>query len=87
MVCAGPADAPAYVASVPDVGGHDGPTQDVGDDGVCGFVAASLRDGDVFAELALVPEWLQSFDGVLGGLALVLVDPCPAFQVTYGCDS
>mgnify|MGYP001746778810 FL=1 len=64
-----------------NVGRHDGPTQGVGDDGVGGFMAASLRDGHIFVELALVPEWLQSFDGVLGGLAVVLVDLGPALQV------
>ena len=51
-------NTPAHVASVPDIGGHDGSTQGVGDDGVGGLVSASLRDGDVFVELALVPEWL-----------------------------
>lgn len=80
-------DASAYVASVPDVGGHDGPTQGVGDDGVGGFVSASLCDGDVFAEFALVPEWLQSFDGDLDGLTLVLVDLCSALQVARGDNS
>lgn len=50
-------------------------------------MAAPLLDGDVFAELALVPDWLQPFDGVLGGLALVLVDLCPALQVTPGDSS
>ena len=71
----------SYVAYRVNVGRHDGPTQGVGDDGVGGFMAASLRDGHIFVALALVPERLQSFDGGLDGLAIVLVDLGPALQV------
>ena len=57
---------PTYATNPMDVSGYDSASQRVGDDSMGGFVAASLLDGDVFAELALAPNRFQPFDGFLG---------------------
>ena len=57
------------------VDGQDRATLCPGNDDVGGFVAACLLvAAGVLAAVCLIPDWSQPFEGVLGGLALSLVD-------------